>query len=192
MKSSIKALLVVMTITSAAGVGIAHAFPPGGAHSCGHGERSMGFAGHAGYGDSDRHIDRMADALNLTKAQRDAMRAIVDKARPQFREIHDKFADNHKQLRALMQQTAPKADEVRQLAEAQGRAMANMIVLRTQVRTEIIGVLTDAQREQLQHWHQRSQKHDQSSSVDGNSAAHDLSSAVAPDSSAARAVRVMM
>jgi Spy/CpxP family protein refolding chaperone len=174
MKSSIKALLVVMAITGAAGAGLAHAFPPNSAHSCMHGARSMGFAGHDGYGDSDRRIDRMADALNLTKAQRDAMRAIVDKARPQTRELRDKLAENHKQLRALMQQDTPKESEVRQLAEAQGRAMAEMIVLRTKVRTEIRAVLTDAQREQLQ---QRHQEHGQSSSTEEKGAAHDLSGA---------------
>lgn len=186
MKSSIKVLLVVMAIAGAAGAGLAHAFPPGGAHSCMHGAWSKGFDG---YGDPDRRIDRMADSLNLTKAQRDAMRAIVDKARPQTRELRDKLAENHKQLRALMQQAAPKESEVRQLAEAQGRAMAEMIVLRTKVWTEIRGVLTDAQREQLQQWHQ---ERGQSSSSEKEGAAHDRSSAILSNPPAARASMVMM
>jgi Spy/CpxP family protein refolding chaperone len=161
MKSSIKALLVVMAVTGAAGAGLAHAFPPTGSQGCMHGAHSMGFAGHDGYGDPDRFIDRMADSLNLTKAQRDSMRAIADKARPQTRELRDQLAENHKQLHALMRQNAPKESEVRQLADAQGRAMAEMIVLRTKVWTEIRGVLTDAQREQLQQMHPG---HSQSSS----------------------------
>ena len=189
MKSSIKALLVVMTITGVAGAGLAHAFPPNSAHSCMHGARSMGFTGHDGYSDPDRRIDRMADSLNLTKAQRDAMRAIVDKARPQTRELRDKLAENHKQLRALMQQDVPKENEVRQLAEDQGRAIAEMIVLRTKVRTEIRGVLTDAQREQLQ---QRHQERSQSSSSEEEGAAHDLSGAKLSNPPAARASMVMM
>ncbi len=189
MKGSIKALLVVMAITGAAGAGIAHAFPPGGSHSCIRGERSMGFAGHDGYGDPDQRIDRMANSLNLTKAQRDAMRAIVDKVRPQTRELRDQLAENHKQMRALMQQATPKESEVRQLAESQGRAMADMIVLHTKVRTEIRAILTDAQREQLQQWHQG---RGQSSSSEVEGTAHNLSSAASSNLPAARVSKVMM
>jgi Spy/CpxP family protein refolding chaperone len=176
MKKSIKVLLVAMTITGAVGAGIAHAFPPGGAHGCLHGPRAMGFGGHKGYGDPDRMIDRMAESLNLTKEQRDAMRTIVDKARPQTRELRDKLAENHKQLRALIQQGMPKESEVRKLADAQGQAIADMIVLRTKVRTEIRGVLTDAQREKMQQWHERHERHGRPSSSDNEGAAHDQSS----------------
>ena len=152
MNRSIKVLLVVMAINGLVGAGLAYAFSPGGARHCAHGPQSMSFGGHGAYMDSDRMIEHMAAALNLSKAQRDAMYAIVDKARPQTRALRDRMADNHKQLRALMQQGAPKESEVRKLADAQGQAIADMIVLRTRIRTEIRGVLTEAQRQQLEQW----------------------------------------
>ena len=152
MKRSIKSLLVVMAITGAVGAGIAYAFPSGGAHGCGDVKRAMSFKGHHGYSDSDRMIEHMAASLDLSKQQRDAMYAIADKARPQTRELRDRLAETHKQLRALTQQGTPKESEVRKLADAQGKAIADMIVLHTKVRTEILGVLTNAQRQQLEQW----------------------------------------
>jgi Spy/CpxP family protein refolding chaperone len=151
-KTSIISLLVVMAITGAVGAGVAHAFSPDGTHGCAPGAHAMGFKGHEGYGDPDRMIERMAKSLNLSKTQRDAMYAIVDKSRPQTRELRDRMAETHKQLHALMQQNAPKESEVRKLADAQGKAIADMIVLHTKVRAEINNVLTDAQRQQMQQW----------------------------------------
>ena len=154
MKTSIKSLLVVMAVTGAVGAGLAYAFPSGGAHGCRDGGvHGMSFEGHrGGYGDSDRMIEHMTSSLDLSKQQRDAMYGIVDKARPQTRALRDRLFETHKQLRALTQQGTPKETEVRKLADAQGKAIADMIVLHTKVRTEILGVLTNAQRQQLEQW----------------------------------------
>lgn len=152
MKSSLKSLVVVMAITGAVGAGLAYALPPGGAQSCPRGGHAMGFKGHGGYADSDRMIERLSATLNLSNQQRDAMYAIADKARPQTRALRDQLVETHKQLRALKQQGTPNESEVRKLADAQGKAIADMIVLRTKVQTEIRGVLTDAQRQQLDQW----------------------------------------
>jgi len=189
MKRSIKALLVIMVINGGVGASIAYALSPDGAHGCMHGSHSMGFGSHDGYKDPDTRIDRMADALDLTKAQRDAMRAIVDKARPQTRELHDKLAENHKQLHALVQQASPKESELRKLADAQGQMMADMIVLRTKVQTEIRAVLTDAQREQMQQWRE---KHGRPSSSEKESAVDNLSSAALLNLPETTATKVMM
>ncbi|HYA36898.1 MAG TPA: Spy/CpxP family protein refolding chaperone [Candidatus Methylomirabilis sp.] len=193
MKTSIKSLLVVMAITGAVGAGLAYALPPGGAPACphgAHGERAMNFEGHGGYADSDRMIEHMAASLNLSKQQRDAMYAIVDKARPQTRELRDRLIENHKQLRALTQQGAPKESEVRKLADAQGKAIADMIVLRTKIRTEIRGVLTDAQRQQLDQW--RKQRGGRLSYSDRDGAARDLSNVQSLNSPTPSVSKVMM
>lgn len=190
MKSSIKSLLVVMAvITSAVGAGVAYAFPPGGDHGCAHGSRAMGFEGHRGYADPDKMIEHMGTSLNLTKEQRDAMYAIVDKSRSQTRELRDRLAEIHKQLRALMQQGAPKESEVRKLADAQGKAIADMIVLHTKVRTEIHNVLTDAQRQQLEQW--RGQR-GRPASFEKQGSARELSNVESPDSPTASVSKFMM
>ncbi len=188
MNRSIKSLLVVMAITGAVGAGVAYAFPTGGPHGC-RGGHAMSFEGHRGYGDSDRMIERMASSLDLSKEQRDAMYAIADKARPQTRELRDRLIETRKQLRALMAQGTPKESEVRKLADAQGKDIADMIVLRTKVRMEINGVLTDAQRQQLEQWRgQRGRR----ASWEKPGAARDLSNATSPGSPGASASKVMM
>ena len=172
MKSSIKSLVVVMAITGAVGAGLAYALPPGGAQSCPRGGHAMSFRGHGGFGDSDRMIERLAARLNVSKEQRDAMYAVVDKARPQERALRDQLIETHTQLRALKQQGTPKESEVRKLADAQGKAIADMIVLRTKVQTEIRGVLTDAQRQQLDQWREQRGR---PAASDGKGPARDLS-----------------
>lgn len=162
MKTSAKTLLIVATIAGGIATVGAHAAPPGGGPGCGYGPgamgagaQGMGFGGPGmGYGphrfDPEARIERMADQLDLTKEQRDKVRAIVDKSRPQTRELRDKLADNRKQLRTLVQQGNAKEADVRKLADAQGKLMADMIVQRTKVRNEIHAVLTPEQREKLQ------------------------------------------
>lgn len=152
MKTTLKTLLIATTLAGGLTAGLAHAMPPGG--DCGEGPRAMGFDRHGM--DADARIERMAATLNLSKEQRDKVRAIVDKARPQSRELRDKLADNHKQLRALMEQGTPKEADVRKLADTQGKLIADMIVQRTRVHGEISAVLTPEQRDQLkQRFQQR-------------------------------------
>jgi Spy/CpxP family protein refolding chaperone len=163
MKTSAKTLLIATAIAGGIAAGGVQAAPPwGGGAGCGYGPGAMGAGPHGagfggpgiGYGphrfDPEARIERMADALDLTKEQRDKVRAIVDKSRPQTRELHDKLADNRNQLRALMQQGNAKEADVRKLADAQGKLKADMIVQRTKVRSEIHAVLTPEQREKLQ------------------------------------------
>ncbi|MHB8535705.1 MAG: Spy/CpxP family protein refolding chaperone [Sulfuricaulis sp.] len=174
MNRSIKALLVVVAINGVIGAGLAYAFSPGGAHGCAQGRHAMGSGGHGHSMDSDRMIEHMATKLNLSKEQRDAMFAIVDKARPQTRALRERMTNNRKQLHALMQQGTTKDSELRKLADDQGRAIADMIVLRTKIRTEIRGVLSDAQRQQIEQWHEQ---HGQASSAKKPGAARHLSNA---------------
>jgi len=189
MKSSLKSLVVVMAITGAVGAGLAYALPPGGAQSCPRDGHAMSFRGHGGFGDSDRMVERLSATLNLSKQQRDAMYAILDKARPQTRALRDQLVETHKQLRALKQQGAPKESEVRKLADAQGKAIADMIVLRTKVQTEIRGVLTDAQRQQLD---QRREQRGRPAAFERQGPGRDLSNVESPDAAGTPVSKVMM
>lgn len=175
MKKSIKTLLIAAALAGSVTAGLAYAMPPGGGESCAHG-RSMSFGRH-GMG-SEMRIDRMSEALGLTQEQRDKVRAIVDQARPATRELRDKLGDNHKQLRALMQQDNPKETEVRKLADAQGKLIADMIVQRTKVQSEIRAVLTPEQREKMQ---QRFGRHGHLSSFEPDSNPASLSDAGLPE-----------
>ena len=148
MKKPMKLLLLAALVTGAAAAGIAYA-KPGGEH-CRHEGPGMAM-GHGRQGmDMETRIERMADALDLSKEQRDQMRGIVDKARPAGRELRDRLHENRKQLRALMQQDKPVEADIRRLADSQGKAVADMIVLRSKVQADIRAILTPEQRQKMQ------------------------------------------
>lgn len=120
-----------------------------GMHGMGRGPHGMGFGG-PGFG-SEMRIEHMTEALGLTAEQRDKVRAVVDKNRPQMRALHDQMTDTRKQLQALMQQGGAKDADLRKAADAQGKLMADMIVQRHKLRGEIEAVLTPEQREVFQN-----------------------------------------
>jgi Spy/CpxP family protein refolding chaperone len=157
MKKSIKTLLIVTAISGSVAAGFAYAMPPGGGEQCMQGGHRMGF-GHRGM-DSDFHIDRMAERLDLTTEQRDKVRAIVDKSRPQQRALRDKLSESRKQLRTLIQQGTAKESEVRKLADNQGKLIADKIVLRSKLQGEIYAVLTPVQREKMQQHFEHRGRH---------------------------------
>ena len=138
---------LILTTLMVGGLGMA---VPVLAHS--HGERGCGHMSHMGvYGDPEARIVHMAKRLDLSADQLASVRSIVDKARPQLRSLRDQMAANHKQLRKLDKDATPDAGQLRSIADAQGKAIADMIVLRTDMRSEIDKVLTDKQREKLHH-----------------------------------------
>jgi protein CpxP len=142
MKTLTKSALIGVLLAS--GVAFAGAPYGGGPGNCHHGaHHAHGFDRHGG------GIARMVERLDLTPEQRTTIRGIVDQARPQFRQVRDRMMENRKQLRTLMQQDTYDEAQVRQLAQAQGAAKADMIVLRTKVQSEIRKVLTEQQRDQL-------------------------------------------
>ena len=148
MKKPMKLLLIATVITGAVAAGVVYAMPGG--DGCQRGGQHLGM-GHRGQGmDDERHIDRMADALDMTKEQRTRARGIIDKSRPGTRELQDRLQDNRKQLHALMQQEAAPEKEVRRLADIQGKAIADMIVQRTKVQADIRSILTPEQRQKMQ------------------------------------------
>ncbi len=121
--------------------------------------RGMGSQGDCGHdrggmsgrhGDPEARIEHMTRKLNLDSKQRDAVRAITDKHQTEMRTLRDRMEDNRKQLRTLTVQGDADQNKVRTLADAQGKDMADMIMLRTQMQSEIDKVLTPAQREQMQ------------------------------------------
>ena len=117
--------------------------------------------GSFGFGPGPERIERMAGKLDLSDEQRDAIRAIADKARPSFREYGDSLRDNREKLRELAQADDADQAAIRALADAQGDTMADMIVLRTDLMREVRAVLTPEQREELENKRSRhGRRHD--------------------------------
>lgn len=115
-----------------------------------------GCGGAHGLGRGDGHaVERMAERLDLSADQRTSVRAIEDKYRPQLRTLRDKMTDSRKALREAAAQPAPDDARVRTLADAQGKAMADMIVVRTRMFGEMQQALSDEQRTKLRDFRER-------------------------------------
>lgn len=110
-----------------------HSSPPG--HGCSRSGSEMGEHG----------FERMAVRLNMSAEQRQALKAIDAKYRPEMVELRQLSKDNRDAL-DKMEATDPR---LREVAEAQGKTMADMTVLRKKMHAEMDKVLTDAQRKQL-------------------------------------------
>jgi Spy/CpxP family protein refolding chaperone len=143
-----KRLLAALAVTAALGGLVTHAYAFDGPHNCR--QESMHRFGK----------DRMMKRLGISAEQRQALDAIQDKYRPQIRTLHEQISDSRDALRG-MPANDPKLGE---LAAQQGKAMADMIVLRKQMRAEVDKVLTDQQKAQLRDmrfrrgdgpWHER-------------------------------------
>lgn len=107
-------------------------------------ERSAGGFESHGWG-------RLADRLNLTTEQRASLSAIDDKYRPELRDLRQLLSDNRKTL-TRMDATDPKLQE---LAEAQGKTLADVIVLRKNILADVDKVLSDDQRRQFHELFER-------------------------------------
>ena len=99
---------------------------------------------------------RMADRLNLSEEQRQTINAIDDKYRPELRTLRQALVDN----RAALAKADLSDARVRELADAQGKTIADMIVARKHMRSEMVKVLTEEQRQQLgklfeRRWHHK-------------------------------------
>lgn len=145
MRKSVTTLMLATMLTGTLAAGPLYAHPASG--GCRHGDHAMGVHGPGG---GEHRFMHFADRLNLTQAQRTTIRAVFDKARPQMRTLRDRMRHDRRALHELM--AAGKADpaQVRKLADAQGRNVAEMIVLRSGIHRRIQAVLTPEQRQHLQ------------------------------------------
>ena len=88
------------------------------------------------FGGGPEHIERMAERLGLNQEQREAIRAVVDQARPKFRSITDSLRDGRKQLHDIAFSGNYDEGQARTLADAQAARMAELIVLRTEAMSK--------------------------------------------------------
>jgi Spy/CpxP family protein refolding chaperone len=98
--------------------------------------------------------ERTADLLDLSSDQIAALRAIEDKYRPGLRDAVDRLRESR---RALAQVDPADTGKLRATADARGKAIADLIVMRTQMRAEVHAVLTEQQRKRMHEMSHRAQ-----------------------------------
>lgn len=133
MKNRSKTLIAASLLTVGA-LAAVPAFSHGNDHERGHG-RGPG-------------IERMAERLDLTEQQQMQVRTIRDQSREAMRGYRDSLHDNRQKLRELVR--SGNADEagIRELADAQGAIVADMVFERARTMQAVRAVLTPEQQAQ--------------------------------------------
>jgi Spy/CpxP family protein refolding chaperone len=128
------------------------------ARGCRHGAHAR-MMGHGMKGEG-RFLDRMADRLQLTTEQRSSVKTVLEKSKPQMTAIKEKMRTNRKALRELGRDGSDDS-RVQALARERGDLVANLVIERSKIRSDIQQILTDTQREQMKQmrWKHRHDGH---------------------------------
>jgi|AMFO01.1.fsa_nt_gi P pilus assembly/Cpx signaling pathway, periplasmic inhibitor/zinc-resistance associated protein len=136
-----KIVAAVLVLATAAGAGLAIAGGPGfGRHG-----RGRGLAGPRS---AMARLAAVLCRLDLSQQQQDQVRAIIQAARPEILRHVQALREGRQQLRAMAPGTFDEKT-VRSLAAGQAAQLADLIVLREKVRSQIYDVLTPAQQKEL-------------------------------------------
>jgi protein CpxP len=105
---------------------------------------------HAVHGMRHGGGERWLRGLDLTEAQRDQVFKIFHEQAPVLREHAQAAREASRELRAAA--TSPNFDRarVRELADAQAKAMAEMAFLRAEAMSRVVAILTPEQRQKLE------------------------------------------
>lgn len=102
-----------------------------------------------------RMLNRLDD---VTDAQREQIKALMQERRGEMRELRDEMQESRKAMHEAIDRGASR-EELRQLAEQQAAHMSSMMLSRAETAQQVQGILTGAQREQLQELRQKRMEH---------------------------------
>jgi periplasmic protein CpxP/Spy len=117
--------------------------------------RPSGF-GHRGGGFGDM-LGMMGDYLDLSDAQRTQMKAIVAKEKPTIKPLMQQLAQGHQQMRQLEEAGTFDEMKVRAAATQQSQTMAELMVQKARIKSEMMQVLTADQKTKLAAFEARQQ-----------------------------------
>jgi periplasmic protein CpxP/Spy len=95
-----------------------------------------------------RHRERMAQALNLTDAQKAQAKTIFQQAREASKPVREELKQNRLALSTAAKEGKSDAD-IQRLAERNGRLMAKVTAIRTEAFEKFYGTLNPEQRTKL-------------------------------------------
>lgn len=108
----------------------------------------------AGFGSM---LGRMGDYLDLTDAQRTQMKAILAKEQPTMQPLIQQLALGHQQMRQLEEASTFDEGKVSSLATQQSQVMAELMVQKARIKSELVQVLTSDQKTKLAAFEARQQ-----------------------------------
>lgn len=110
-------------------------------------EGQRGFVrGHKGPGLRGMIMGRVARELNLTDQQKVEIKAIIEAERPRVEPLVRQLAATRRELREATANGQFDEAQVGALASRQGQTLAQLIVEKERVKSQVYGVLTPEQR----------------------------------------------
>jgi len=95
------------------------------------------------------HLVMLAERLDLSGEQREALGKIADEATPKMRDLMFRMGDARKELEAALEGKGKDDAALRGLADAQGKLHADLLFLQMSTRQRMRKLLNDEQRAQL-------------------------------------------
>jgi Spy/CpxP family protein refolding chaperone len=124
-----------------------------------HGRRG-GFGFGGGYGFPP--LPRLASALDLTQAQQDQAKAILEGHRADFRQLRERSRTAHEAVRKAIEAEPVNEQAIRTAVGQASQVEADAAVLRANVRQQVLALLSPDQRTKLdemkQSFHERRHK----------------------------------
>lgn len=95
-------------------------------------------------------VERMAEHLDLSEAQRASVEAIFERNRPTRQALMERHRAHREAMRALKPGSADYATRAQALADEAGTLARDRVLQRTQLQAELATVLTPEQQAKLQ------------------------------------------
>src|SRR6266850_2747272 len=122
-----------------------------------------GFQGPGMHGKGEGHgemLEHMSRALNLTDAQKQQAKEIMDSVESTASGIHAKLDEVHKQLEAATANGQFDEAQVRTLANQQAQLEADMTVEHLRAMSKVYAILTPEQRVKAEALHKNMESHE--------------------------------
>ena len=87
--------------------------------------------------------------IELTDAQREQVRSIMDSHQAEFQQVHQKVREGHRTLAEATNADTIDEGAIRTRSAAVATAMADEAILRAKVRAEVFAILSAEQQQQL-------------------------------------------
>jgi periplasmic protein CpxP/Spy len=119
---------------------------------------AQGMRGHGGPGGFEHMLGFYSDYLDLSSAQQDQIKAIMQKEKPALAPLMQQMKQFHSQMNQLGQSGTFDEAKVRALATQQSQTMIELAVQHARIQSEMLQVLTPDQKTkftQLQAKHEQ-------------------------------------
>ncbi|MFZ1919121.1 MAG: Spy/CpxP family protein refolding chaperone [Terriglobales bacterium] len=111
---------------------------------------AQGPHGHGGPGGFDHMLGFYADALDLTSAQQDQIKAVWQKEKPTIKPLMQQMHQNHAAMNALVENGAFDEAKVQALATQHAQTAVALEVEHARMKSEMLQVLTADQKTKYQ------------------------------------------